>query len=244
MIRAVIVEDEPLARQYLRTLLEETGKVEVVGEADDGRAGLRLCVERTPDAAFLDIGARRPRAGCRRSPGLRWSSSSRAFPVTRSTRFASRRWTTCSSRSSPGPSSNRSAGSGGSSGSGRVLRRVVRGRGGIASSSRTRARGTSSSSPWRHRRGGCAGARRHLDPHRDRDSRPISRWRHSPSGSGGPASCRSPRRDRQHDRRDGDHPGRRPAPRTLQPGQRPARWPSRAGAALELADYLRSGRPG
>jgi DNA-binding LytR/AlgR family response regulator len=49
------VEDEPLARQYLCTLLEETGKVEVVGKADDGRAGLRLCVERAPDAAFLDI---------------------------------------------------------------------------------------------------------------------------------------------------------------------------------------------
>ena len=55
MIRAVVVEDEPLARQYLCTLLEQTGKVEVVGEADDGRAGLRLCAERAPDAAFLDI---------------------------------------------------------------------------------------------------------------------------------------------------------------------------------------------
>ena len=55
MIRAVVVEDEPLARQYLCTLLQETGKVEVVGEAADGRAGLRLCVERAPDAAFLDI---------------------------------------------------------------------------------------------------------------------------------------------------------------------------------------------
>jgi two-component system response regulator LytT len=55
MIRAVIVEDEPLARQYLRTLLEETGKVDVVGEADDGRSGLRLCVECAPDAAFIDI---------------------------------------------------------------------------------------------------------------------------------------------------------------------------------------------
>jgi DNA-binding LytR/AlgR family response regulator len=55
VIRVVVVEDEPLARQYLCTLLEETGKVEVVGEADEGRAGLRLCAERAPDAAFLDI---------------------------------------------------------------------------------------------------------------------------------------------------------------------------------------------
>jgi DNA-binding NarL/FixJ family response regulator len=28
---------------------------EVVGEADDSRAGLRLCAEHAPDAAFLDI---------------------------------------------------------------------------------------------------------------------------------------------------------------------------------------------
>ncbi len=55
MIRAVVVEDEPLARQYLCTLLGETGKVEVVGEADNGRAGLRLCAECAPDVAFLDI---------------------------------------------------------------------------------------------------------------------------------------------------------------------------------------------
>jgi DNA-binding LytR/AlgR family response regulator len=55
MMRVVVVEDEPLARQYLCTLLAGTGKVEVVGEAGDGRSGLRLCAERAPDAAFLDI---------------------------------------------------------------------------------------------------------------------------------------------------------------------------------------------
>jgi DNA-binding LytR/AlgR family response regulator len=51
----VVVEDEPLALEYLRSLLAATGKVEVVGEAGDGRAGLRLCAELSPDAAFLDI---------------------------------------------------------------------------------------------------------------------------------------------------------------------------------------------
>ncbi len=55
MIRAVVVEDEPLARQYLCSLLAQTAKVVVVGEAGDGRTGLRLCMEHTPDAAFLDI---------------------------------------------------------------------------------------------------------------------------------------------------------------------------------------------
>ncbi|SIO46294.1 two component transcriptional regulator, LytTR family [Singulisphaera sp. GP187] len=55
MIRAVVVEDEPLARQYLKSLLEGTGRVQVVGEAGDGGSGLQLCRECTPDVAFLDI---------------------------------------------------------------------------------------------------------------------------------------------------------------------------------------------
>jgi two-component system response regulator LytT len=54
-IRAVIIEDEPLAAQYLATLLDETYQVEVVGAATDSETGLRLCAELRPDAAFLDI---------------------------------------------------------------------------------------------------------------------------------------------------------------------------------------------
>jgi DNA-binding LytR/AlgR family response regulator len=54
-IRAVIVEDEPLAAQYLATLLDETCQVEVVGTACEGAAGLALCAELRPDAVFLDI---------------------------------------------------------------------------------------------------------------------------------------------------------------------------------------------
>ena len=54
-IRAVIVEDEPLAAQYLATLLDETCQVEVVGSATESEAGLRLCAELRPDAVFLDI---------------------------------------------------------------------------------------------------------------------------------------------------------------------------------------------
>jgi two-component system response regulator LytT len=54
-IRAVIVEDEPLAAQYLATLLEDTCQVEVVATAAESEAGLRLCAELRPDAVFLDI---------------------------------------------------------------------------------------------------------------------------------------------------------------------------------------------
>lgn len=55
MIRAVIVEDEPLAAQFLATLLENTGRVLVVGRAADGLAGMPLCVDTSPQVAFLDI---------------------------------------------------------------------------------------------------------------------------------------------------------------------------------------------
>jgi DNA-binding LytR/AlgR family response regulator len=54
-IRAVIIEDEPLAAQYLATLLDETCQVEVVGTATDSEAGLQLCADLRPDAAFVDI---------------------------------------------------------------------------------------------------------------------------------------------------------------------------------------------
>jgi two-component system, LytTR family, response regulator LytT len=54
-IRAVIVEDEPLAAEYLAVLLDETCQVEVVGSATETESGLRLCAELRPDAVFLDI---------------------------------------------------------------------------------------------------------------------------------------------------------------------------------------------
>lgn len=55
MIRIVVVEDEPLARRHLVELLEELPGVEVVAEAENGRAGLAAIAEQRPDAAFLDI---------------------------------------------------------------------------------------------------------------------------------------------------------------------------------------------
>lgn len=55
MIRAVIVEDEPLARVFLSDLLAATGKVEVAGAAQNAEIGLYLCAQEMPDAVFLDI---------------------------------------------------------------------------------------------------------------------------------------------------------------------------------------------
>ncbi len=54
-MRALIVDDEPLARQRLRRLLEELS-VEVAGDCADGRSALSWLNENPkPDICFLDI---------------------------------------------------------------------------------------------------------------------------------------------------------------------------------------------
>lgn len=50
-----VIEDEVLARQELIYLLNETGKVSVVGEAEDIHQALWDINEKQPDAVFLDI---------------------------------------------------------------------------------------------------------------------------------------------------------------------------------------------
>lgn len=55
MIRAVVVEDEPLAARFLAALLAKTEKVEVAGVARDAVWGLTLCADHEPDALFLDV---------------------------------------------------------------------------------------------------------------------------------------------------------------------------------------------
>jgi AmiR/NasT family two-component response regulator len=52
--RILIAEDEAIIRLDLKEMLEEEG-LEVVGEAADGDAALRLAEERTPDLVIMDI---------------------------------------------------------------------------------------------------------------------------------------------------------------------------------------------
>lgn len=54
-MKVVIADDEPLARQLLRALLEEFPDVEVAGEAEDGAAAIALVRAHRPDLLFLDI---------------------------------------------------------------------------------------------------------------------------------------------------------------------------------------------
>lgn len=53
--RALMIDDERLARNDLRLLLEAHENVEVVGEAPNGLEGLELIKETQPDLIFLDI---------------------------------------------------------------------------------------------------------------------------------------------------------------------------------------------
>ena len=54
-VRTLIVDDEPLARERLRTLLQAEADVEIVGECRDGREAVDAIASQTPDLVFLDI---------------------------------------------------------------------------------------------------------------------------------------------------------------------------------------------
>ena len=53
--RALIADDEPLARERLRMLLADEDWIEVVGEAADGPAAIKAIQRLRPDLVFLDV---------------------------------------------------------------------------------------------------------------------------------------------------------------------------------------------
>lgn len=54
-VRALIVDDEPLARTGVAQLIEPVDDVTVVGEAADGGEAVQLIEETRPDLVFLDV---------------------------------------------------------------------------------------------------------------------------------------------------------------------------------------------
>jgi two-component system, LytTR family, response regulator len=54
-IRTFIVDDEPLARQRLRQLLEREVDIELAGECADGRQAVAALRQHRPDLVFLDV---------------------------------------------------------------------------------------------------------------------------------------------------------------------------------------------
>lgn len=54
-MKILIVDDEPLARSRLKTLVSDLGIGEVIGEAGNGQQALSLCEQYMPDTVLLDI---------------------------------------------------------------------------------------------------------------------------------------------------------------------------------------------
>ena len=55
MLKVILIDDEPLAREGLRALLQAHPSLQIVGEAGNASAAEALVAAEQPDAAFLDI---------------------------------------------------------------------------------------------------------------------------------------------------------------------------------------------
>lgn len=55
MIRVVIADDHQLVREGIRALLERSGEIAVVGEANDGREAVDMVLRLAPDVLVMDI---------------------------------------------------------------------------------------------------------------------------------------------------------------------------------------------
>ena len=56
LIQVALVEDHTLTRLGMRTALEQTQKVKVVGDAANAHDGLQLLQTTKPDVAIVDVG--------------------------------------------------------------------------------------------------------------------------------------------------------------------------------------------
>jgi len=54
-IRVLVVDDEPLARERVRQLLESEPDLELIGECSDGVSAVQAIRKETPDLVFLDV---------------------------------------------------------------------------------------------------------------------------------------------------------------------------------------------
>jgi two-component system, LytTR family, response regulator len=54
-IRTLVVDDEPLARERVRSLLEAQDGIEVIGECSDGLQAIEVIESKQPELVFLDV---------------------------------------------------------------------------------------------------------------------------------------------------------------------------------------------
>lgn len=53
--RTLIIDDERLAREELKSILKDFNEIEIVGEAQNGEEGIQKVKELSPDLIFLDV---------------------------------------------------------------------------------------------------------------------------------------------------------------------------------------------
>ena len=70
-LRILLVDDHQIFREALRSLLEKTSNIHVVGEAGDGQLALKLADELSPDIVCLDIGM----------PGINGVETAKTFSI-------------------------------------------------------------------------------------------------------------------------------------------------------------------
>lgn len=54
-IRVVITDDSPFVRREIRAYLHTQPQIEVIGEAADGQAAVKMAQEREPDVILMDV---------------------------------------------------------------------------------------------------------------------------------------------------------------------------------------------
>ena len=54
-LSVLVVDDEPLARERIRALLDDEPEVKIVGECASGRTAIKAIQEKRPDLVFLDV---------------------------------------------------------------------------------------------------------------------------------------------------------------------------------------------
>ncbi len=55
MMRAMVIDDEPLARRSVRRFLKAYADVELIGECGDGESAVAAILTKQPDLVFLDV---------------------------------------------------------------------------------------------------------------------------------------------------------------------------------------------
>ena len=55
MIKVILIDDEPLAREIIKAYLKHFDDIEVVQECNDGFEGVKAIMQHQPDLIFLDV---------------------------------------------------------------------------------------------------------------------------------------------------------------------------------------------